>query len=179
MSAPAKISLQEWIKGTKVLDKDGKPLVLYHGTMQLFDRFVESEKPLVPGSLRGHYFSSDKGAAAEYGKNLIIALVNLKNPFVGLPMDRYREVYAIERPGFGSSPEVFARNKRVTPQAVKEWLIDQGYDGVIIPSGASYFDHDEVIAFHADQIRIIKTMTPEMAPSASNPHDSRSRSLSM
>ena len=167
MSSPAKVSLQEWIKGTKVLDKDGKPLVLYHGTIQLFDRFVESEKPLVPGSLRGHYFSSDKGAAAEYGKNLIIALVNLKNPFVGLPMDRYREVH------------VFARNKSVTPQAVKEWLIDQGYDGVIIPSGASYFDHDEIIAFHADQIRIIKTMTPEMAPSVRNGNDPRSQFPSM
>ena len=162
MTQLAKIPLSDWIRGTKVLDAHGRPLVLYHGTNMLFDLFEEADTPLVPGSLRAFYFTSNKEAAMEYGKNLMVVLVNLKNPFIGLPIDHYRKAHGIERPGFGSSPEVFARNKAVTPKVVKDWLIEQGYDGAIVPSGTSYFDHDEVIAFHPEQIRIVKTLTPQM-----------------
>lgn len=163
MNAPhKKISLRDWISGTKVVDKTGKPLILYHGTNQLFDLFDESQDPMISGTIRGFYFTSNKSAAQEYGKNLMVTLVNLKNPFVGVAKDEYREAHGLKRPGFGSSPEVFAQDKAVTPQVIKAWLVEKGHDGIIVPSGSSYFDHDEVIAFYAYQIRVIQTITPGM-----------------
>jgi hypothetical protein len=168
MKVKDKLPLSEWLQGSKVIDHLGKYLVLYHGTNKLFEHFDDTQTPMVSGTLRGFYFTSDKSAAQDYGKNLMVVMVNLKNPFVGSPMDHYREVHGIQKPGFGASPEVFARNRAVTPQVVKDWLIEQGHDGVIIPSGSVYFDHDEVIAFNPDQIRIIQTITPEMALKASH-----------
>lgn len=165
-----KVPLRDWLSGSRVLGADGRPLVLYHGSNNIFNDFELNDSPLVRGSLRGFYFTSDKQAALEYGETLYVVFVNLKNPFIGCPFSGYRDIHGIELPGFGSPPEVFAKHRSVTPSAVKEWLIDQGYDGVIIPAYAKYVDHDEIIAFDNKQVRIMKTMTaqPEISVSHGN-----------
>ena len=74
-SARGKESFWKWFSGSKVVDKDGKPLVVYHGTnADEFNEFkLEREND-------GFYFTADKEYAKSEGKNVIEVYLNIKNP---------------------------------------------------------------------------------------------------
>ena len=74
-SARGKESFWKWFNGSKVVDKDGKPLVVYHGTnVDEFNEFkLEREND-------GFYFTADKEYAKSEGKNVIEVYLNVKNP---------------------------------------------------------------------------------------------------
>ena len=74
-SARGKESFWKWFNGSKVVDKDGKPLVVYHGTnADEFNEFkLEREND-------GFYFTADKEYAKSEGKNVIEVYLNIKNP---------------------------------------------------------------------------------------------------
>lgn len=75
-----------WFKGSKVVDSDGAPLVVYHGTTADFDAFQEGTG----------FFSSNPDEANIYGgmdsagANVMPAYVSIKNP-------RYLEVSAASK----------------------------------------------------------------------------------
>jgi hypothetical protein len=76
---------QEFFKDSKVRDKDGNLMVVYHGTNQGdFNTFLWDKTQRADGGFfgRGHYFTSSKGMADLYGKRVIEAYLNIKNPFV-------------------------------------------------------------------------------------------------
>lgn len=66
---------------SKVIDDNGEPLVVYHGTNEKFDSFNiylnKNGKELGFGS----YFTSDKEFAKDYGNNLIGCFLNIRNPW--------------------------------------------------------------------------------------------------
>ncbi|EGO63488.1 putative methyltransferase type 11 [Acetonema longum DSM 6540] len=63
-------------KSSAVVDKQGMPLIVYHGTKQSFSTFdpqkIESED--------GFFFTTNRDTAKEYG-NIIPAYLNIKNPY--------------------------------------------------------------------------------------------------
>ncbi|MDR0429322.1 MAG: hypothetical protein LBH58_02445, partial [Tannerellaceae bacterium] len=72
---------------SKVVDENGEPLVVYHGTNREFTVF-DKNAPMVHDSGfygRGFYFTfgawSPKSEAEYYGKNIIEGFVNVKNPY--------------------------------------------------------------------------------------------------
>src|SRR5690606_27315007 len=79
-------AFKEWFGDSKIV-KDGKPLVVYHGTGSSFDRF---------GNARGnaYYFTDDKEAAAVYAEYagpssdeeptpaIVPVYLSVKNPLV-------------------------------------------------------------------------------------------------
>lgn len=92
-----------WFAGSKVVDDDGNPLPVYHGTNRDFDRFVKTgpfggarARTLggqIAGSRQLFYFTSDPNIAAEFagempkrrtpvGPNIIRTYLALKNPLV-------------------------------------------------------------------------------------------------
>lgn len=154
-SAPATETeaFKRWFGDSKVVDADGKPLVVYHGTRSDFDAF-DAEKSGANDSGwygRGIYMSAKTQSAESYagwdemagiapdGAQVIPAYVSLKNPYIW-PVDRP----IVDRPAL-------ARD-------LTRELKDQGYDGVIVPNrydegiGGQFF---EIVAFDPKQIKSV------------------------
>jgi hypothetical protein len=79
---------QEWFKGSKVVDDQGNPRIVYHGTQsELKPGFVFDEKRIGSANDTGHYgrgfyFASTEGEASYYGKNVGAFYLSMKNPLV-------------------------------------------------------------------------------------------------
>lgn len=81
---------QDFFKGSKVVDKKGNPLIVYHGTPKNFDAFDENVKSTgVEQYGKGFYFTTNKELAKGYSSpkegdkgNLIEAFISLKNPII-------------------------------------------------------------------------------------------------
>ncbi len=76
---------KKWFGDSKVVDENGKPLVVYHGTNKNFRVFDQSKSRDA-----GIWFSVDAGFADMYagegkGSNIVPAYVRLINPFVAKP----------------------------------------------------------------------------------------------
>lgn len=71
---------EQWFGNSKVVDADGKPLVVYHGTDAHFREFRSDP--------RGIWFSQDISDSEDYGSRLICAYLSLQNP---AKFERYRD----------------------------------------------------------------------------------------
>ncbi len=73
-----------WFGDSKVVDEQGRPLVVYHGTNAKFDTF---DKEKIGGAHdqgfygRGFYFSRNKGEAGSYGSKVMPVYLKINNPF--------------------------------------------------------------------------------------------------
>jgi hypothetical protein len=143
---------KKWFKGSKIVDRNGEPILLYHGTNNNFNMFDLSKQgtstsPGLYGS--GFYFTEYPGEAKAYagekGK-VISAYVDIKNPLDAKEFNKkYEKVfenYKKEGNKNGSLDDLF-----------REALIKDGYDGVI-----SYDSNNkiyEVNVLYPEQIKII------------------------
>lgn len=77
----------KWFAGSKVVDKNGNPLVVYHGSNAEFDTFDIEKIGSNSGNFGhlgfGFYFSTDIREAEGYGNNIIKAYLKICNPFYG------------------------------------------------------------------------------------------------
>lgn len=146
-------------KASKVLDENGEPLVVYHGTYSdEFDTF--SYDYIGKGSNDygwlgyGFYFTSKRGLTGFYGPNVMELFLNLRNPFKNdaagklepykniLSMFDYKKQVPLRAAlGYGYSKE--------RSMAFSEALQKDGYDGVIGDGVISL----EYVAFLPPQIK--------------------------
>nr|DAE29414.1 MAG TPA: crystallin beta/gamma motif-containing protein [virus sp. ctd0M1] len=73
----------EWFGDSKVVDADGKPLVVYHGTNKKFREFDKGaigkkHKNLYQG--KGFYFTKEYYDAQNYGKTIMPVYLKIENP---------------------------------------------------------------------------------------------------
>lgn len=73
----------EWFSDSKVVDADGKPLVVYHGTNKKFREFDKGaigkkHKNLYQG--KGFYFTKEYYDAQNYGKTIMPVYLKIENP---------------------------------------------------------------------------------------------------
>jgi len=115
---------KQWFGDSKVVDADGKPLVVYHGTTADFTRFDLSKTRFNRIDLAGSSNVSDVYSAST-GGNTMPLYVRIENPAT-------KDQYSIAR------KEVGTRN-------ASEYLSNQGFDGVI--------DGDFYQVFNANQIK--------------------------
>jgi hypothetical protein len=80
----AKANFDRWYEGSKVVDENGRPLVVYHGTNADFDAF----DPQMIGKAtdngfygKGFYFTRNKGEASSYGNKVLPFYLKSKNMF--------------------------------------------------------------------------------------------------
>lgn len=117
---------KQWFGDSKVVDNNGTPLVVYHGTGSKFKRF-SSKKSSIGGIT---WFTSDKssvenGEVGAAGSGIIKNLyIRIKNP---AGWDEY------EKYGLGE-------------------LYEMGYDGVILPEKDKFVG----FVFNTNQIRIAR-----------------------
>ena len=124
---------------SKVVDDEGKPLVVYHGTDADFTVFDHGTKNGWLG--KGIYFSNNKSYAKLNGKRVIQAYLNIRNPYIAQSND----------------PNSFLSEvKKIYQDAdsfnVAEILQKNGYDGIIY----NHWDSDIgtiYVAFESTQIK--------------------------
>ena len=76
---------KRWFRSSKVVNEDGSPKVMYHGTNKDFNEFVIAEKANRTGMPDGFYFTSDANDASRYaegeGANVLPVYLSIKNPY--------------------------------------------------------------------------------------------------
>ena len=75
-------NFKRWFKDSKVVDEDGKPLVVYHGTDADFNVF-DMDKTRANMDIRGAFFSPWDDDARGYGKNVRAFYLSIQNPATG------------------------------------------------------------------------------------------------
>lgn len=161
---PIKENFNAWFAGSKVVNDNGEPKVVFHGTHKEFDVF----KPSPSGTYGpGIYFADTDSSAAEYGATRVVeAFLNLKNPWI-VSADYGSEAAQVEEI---DSPLVddlllLPTGRRLLNiakinefghfgQALQDQLVKLGHDGIV----ATYPDGSkEIVAFRPEQVKCAKT----------------------
>lgn len=142
-----------WFGNSKIVDRHGKPLVVYHGTSARFDRLeVRSVQDT------GIYFTPDPEYASGYaqsfgdvkeGSRVLPCVLSIKNP-----------VFFLTKP---TDVSLKIGTRGAFTQACIDYYVAKGYDGIV--NGVTDYeiemkhrgieDANEICAFHADQVKSI------------------------
>ena len=131
---------------SKVVNADGTPKVVYHGTNEnftVFDRSKGKKKIHLNVLGDGNYFTALEQGAARYGSNVVATYLDIKNPYV--KADGFNTVADQIASEFGIARDSF------TGKDVSDILRKRGYDGVVMYDG-----NDEIVianAFGSNQIK--------------------------
>lgn len=157
-----------WFGNSKVVDKNGNPLVVYHGTNTKFDSFRTGENQYV-------YFTSDINLADKYAthrskktnseKTIYNVYLKIVNPLI---VDANFESWDyISSKGIVNSDnainDLLKRGvDRITTNKTPEIAIKYGFDGVIIKNlydGVGYGKDGELstvyVVLNSNQIKIV------------------------
>lgn len=88
--------LNKYIGVSKVVDENGEPLLVWHGTTENFDAFSKSWRGATDpgdGGL-GFYFSPKKSSSEMYGNILMPVFLSIKNP---VPNEKFKMIDAFGR----------------------------------------------------------------------------------
>lgn len=145
----------KWFGDSKVVDADGKPLVVYHGTGADFETFDNSKTGSNDRGLwgRGHYLTSSSETANSYalregeGARVIPAYVSIKNPLV---LNTGKDLIT-RLPDGTNTKDLVGPN--LDGAKIKEIAISGGHDGVIQikPDGSI----GDIVAFSPSQIKSV------------------------
>ncbi len=137
-------AFQTWFADSKIVDAQGRPLVVYHGTnadFKAFDR-AHINDPMEGG----FFFSPDAVRTSPYGDKRIAAYISMQRPFEISVLQWLDGYYEDDN---GESIQIDARKLRAN-----------GYDGIIIGGDQSSadepsweFGNDVFIAFESTQIK--------------------------
>jgi hypothetical protein len=155
-------NFKNWFGKSKIVDEEGVPLRLYHGTSENFDTFKHPSETKGPKGgfidTQGFYFTRDPGVAEVYadhfGRNLKLGpkgyvrkaanqtimpvFVRMQNPFV----------VDMNKPFDHPSHEAIKQG-RIDDEVMTN-LKSKGYDGVILKKDNG---RNEYVAFDANQIK--------------------------
>ncbi|HKZ42102.1 MAG TPA: hypothetical protein VJ044_14150, partial [Candidatus Hodarchaeales archaeon] len=156
-------AFKNWFGDSKVVDENGNPRIVYHGTASDFSEFDErylGEYSDHPSAHFGFYFTNDPATASDFadreGGRVIGAYLKMENPAVmkaeefAEELDFWKGVKG-SRYG-GDRYERSAEHFRET----REWLISKGYDGLIVEAGETSYpelNHRNYIAFYSTHIK--------------------------
>jgi hypothetical protein len=117
-------AFREWFGDSKVVGKDGKPLVVYHGTSSEFTTFRRTRTGEFGPAI---YTTADPKEAAQYG-------VGAGAGLMGEPPVRVMPVYVSLQTPFTGGVDAFWKQfggEGVTDAEAVQNAISEGYDGVI------------------------------------------------
>lgn len=158
---------KRWFGDSKVVDADGKPLVVYHGTGSAIDEFAEPGAYEVkhPSSYLGTFFTTAPHVAELFypfassseefgiGANTVPTYLSIQNPFE-ITWSRFSKMF-VDRNAYPGD-DLWAS----LDQAAKDFqadLIDDGFDGIRIKGSRHADDQegkvDSWVAFRPEQIK--------------------------
>lgn len=148
---------KEWFGNSKVVDEEGNPLVVYHGTRSEFESFsfehggerTNDESGYVEWSKTGFHFTTSKDYAknqAEGGEetsgNVIPVYLSIKNPLEITDRDWTQYLSQME-------------SGEITGESFRSGLIDYGYDGISMRVNDNNITSTHYIAFSPTQIKSV------------------------
>jgi hypothetical protein len=130
---------------SKIVDKNGEPMVVYHGTKEKFYVFsLEKVGSNVDYGMwgSGFYFSPMKSFSKNYGNNLLKVFLNIRNPFVRNPnltgsKSQFKSV-------FGKDESMILRNE----------ILSANFDGVSQFEAGEKNLNTQIVAFYPNQIKL-------------------------
>lgn len=129
-------SFQNWFGASRIKNKAGQPLPMYHATdadFTVFDATKSGQSTTHPTAALGFFFTNDRGhAAAKYGSNVLEVYLAIEKPYAMTDAD-LRKIETVE-----------------DSQAFRQKLEAQGYDGIVMPAETRT---RYVAAFRSDQIK--------------------------
>ena len=165
-------ALKRWFGASKVVDVNGNPLVVYHGTpvdIDQFDTDYLGSNTNHPTAQLGFFFSADPAVADMFiskaddrvtpgtkiwapGANVVAVYLNVRNPKI-MTAEEFQtlSVFSSMRP---QEIGKYLRGLR-NPNMLKR-MFGATYDGVLIkgdPSGSSEWQADTWVAFKSTQIK--------------------------
>ena len=156
---------QEFFKDSKVRDKDGKLIEVYHRTNQDFTEFDRRKigsatDDGIWGS--GFYFSNRDHDF--YGKNVIKGYLNITNPLVMRDFKTIQEIAdyldIVER-NFNYEPDGLIRPSYNQIAQFTSHVIDKGHDGVVADHGNGVYEY---VIFEPNQIKNVDNTNPTENP---------------
>ena len=137
-------------KASKVVNDDGTPLIVYHGTNnETFNTFdnTKSDKEVKLNALGdGYYFTKDKSRAERYGKRVIEAYLDIKKPYRAYPQEGGIRAQIADDFGLNAS--------EIKRDDIQNILKSKGYDGILL----HYSKHNNnewktAVVFNPNQIK--------------------------
>ncbi len=143
-------AFKRWFGDSKVVDAEGRPLVVYHGTVADFSEFRNGAKD----SGQGLYFSPDARYASQYanranptGGNVLPVYLSLQNPKIIKDPGPQTLLQRLRDPKQRARATAERTSSMHLSKADVAALQAQGYDGIM------NFAAKEFIAFHPEQIK--------------------------
>lgn len=142
---------KRWFEGSQIVNEDGSPKVMYHGTREENGDFhvFDSSKAVKKGGLgmkalgAGNYFTATRLTGNErYGSRVIEAYLSIKKPL---------EVNAGETFGEAVRRETGLDTKDMGYDAIQQAMRERGYDGVVRHDKAGNITI--AVAFDSEQIK--------------------------
>jgi hypothetical protein len=131
-------AFKDWFGDSKVVDAEGKPLVVYHGTDASIEQFDVGES--------GVFFSASPKVASSYasfgdgdGGNVVPVYLSLQNPLIVVDPDPGRKIGA--------------NYYDMTQGDLRAQAVAGGHDGIIVRAIRRRKDESLYIAFRPEQIK--------------------------
>lgn len=143
-------NFKNWFSDSKVIDENGEPLVVYHGTNALFDTFSNDKINKTNGMEYGvgFYFTTDISYAKQFG-NVKEFYISSKKPF--RLADGKGLVSSVESQiGFSNKEysEMKSGGKYKEREIATRVLKNNGYDSVISENEISVFEPTQIKSIH-------------------------------
>jgi hypothetical protein len=143
----------DWIndpdKASKIVDDNGEPSLVFHGTRTEFEAFSleKAGTRRDPGMLgKGFYFSTDKYAASAGDPITLTLFANAKNPLY-VKMDKWSQ---------GKSEIVskaLGLENTKDSTEIRNKVIQSGYDAVVLDYSPLGYKHQEIMMLNPEQIK--------------------------
>jgi hypothetical protein len=151
-TGPTTEAFKKWFGDSKVVDENGEPLVVYHGTASDFSKFAEEKLGIntreEEGEL-GFFFTAKPFLSDSYAQ--IASKGGWSKKTDGGQPVVYPVYLSIKNPKKYETASSFYRDAENFKGRLNEWrkqLEEQGFDGVVVRG-----DFEEVIAFRPTQIK--------------------------
>ena len=151
-------AFKSWFRDSKVVDADGKPLAVYHGTdraFTVFDRLAASRiyggKPDM--NAVGSWFSSSPDAARQYARRASVmpVFLSIKRP-ARLTFEQFIE----DGQQFDFEWDEGKPDGAFDGGAVKDFYEREGFDGIIFDDlSIDGFSQEVYVAFRPEQIKSV------------------------
>jgi DNA polymerase III sliding clamp (beta) subunit (PCNA family) len=128
---------------SKVVDENGEPMVVYHGTKDEFYEF-DVDKQRIGWLGKGFYFTEDKRFSKDFGKRVIKSFLNLRNPFI-VQADTVNDDGSVNF-SIGREAQVKEKYGYVNSTDISETLKENNVDGII--------EGDMLSCFYPNQIKL-------------------------
>jgi len=127
-------AFKSWFGDSKVVDENGEPRIMYHGTSRdfsVFDRLKSTERRRVSMDTVGSWFSSEPFKAEQYaggeGQNIMPVYLSIKNPKLYRSFDEFlRDMHEAE----GRKLEEQNPRGIGSAEGLRAKLKAEGYDGI-------------------------------------------------